>query len=232
MANQEMVIRRLASVGGVKKWGVFQRPEEDKPEVRLEYGTLAECEAYVTTYGALVSTDVSFKDNKLVNPTFGELFDFDESDANTAHAAGDGSDHANVALNDTHRASDGTDHANVVVNDAHVAGDGSDHADVAANSVITAKALQHDNVYQITFVGAAAAGSITPTSKTTGVTPAIGDKMLFVSGVVTATGVPVTMPDIGTDLAALLIDDTGAKINQLSASDLSANTYVAFMKTM
>lgn len=62
-----------------------------------------------------------------------------DSDA-TAHAASNGTSHANVVLNDTHRASAGADHADVVTNSAHVAGDGSDHADVAANTVLTAQA--------------------------------------------------------------------------------------------
>ena len=39
----------------------------------------------------------------------------------TTHKSGDGSDHANVALNDTHRASNGTNHANVVTNTTDVA---------------------------------------------------------------------------------------------------------------
>ena len=52
----------------------------------------------------------------------------------SAHATGDGSDHADVATNSAHVAGDGSDHANVATNDAHVAGDGSDHADVATNS--------------------------------------------------------------------------------------------------
>jgi len=54
-------------------------------------------------------------------------------DANIAHVAGDGSDHANVATNDSHVAGDGSDHANVALNDTHRASDGTDHANVVTN---------------------------------------------------------------------------------------------------
>lgn len=52
----------------------------------------------------------------------------------TAHAASDGTSHANVVLNDAHRAGDGSDHADVATNTTHSTGDGSDHADVALNN--------------------------------------------------------------------------------------------------
>ena len=48
--------------------------------------------------------------------------------ANTAHAAGDGSDHSDVALNTTHRTSDGTDHSDVVLNNAHRVATGNPHS--------------------------------------------------------------------------------------------------------
>lgn len=52
---------------------------------------------------------------------------------NTVHITADGTGHANVVLNDTHRASDGTNHANVVLNDTHRASAGTDHANVVTN---------------------------------------------------------------------------------------------------
>ncbi len=54
--------------------------------------------------------------------------------ANTAHAAGDGSDHADVATNTAHSGGDGSDHADVATNTTHSSGSGSDHADVATNT--------------------------------------------------------------------------------------------------
>jgi hypothetical protein len=57
-----------------------------------------------------------------------------DTDGASAHAASDGTSHANVVTNNAHVAGDGSDHANVATNDAHVAGDGSDHANVATNN--------------------------------------------------------------------------------------------------
>jgi hypothetical protein len=62
--------------------------------------------------------------------------DWDQIDIGgiTAHASGDGSDHADVATNTTHSGGDGSDHADVATNTTHSSGDGSDHADVATNT--------------------------------------------------------------------------------------------------
>jgi len=54
--------------------------------------------------------------------------------ANSAHSAGDGSDHADVATNSAHSSGSGSDHADVATNSAHSSGSGSDHAAVATNS--------------------------------------------------------------------------------------------------
>ncbi len=78
----------------------------------------------------------------------------------TTHAAGYGSDHANVALNDTHRGSNGTNHANVVTNDTHVAGDGSDHANVALNDTHRADNSQAHSDYLLN-TGDITTGAIT-----------------------------------------------------------------------
>ncbi len=85
-------------------------------------------------------------------------------------------------------------------------------------------------IYQVTFVGSNGAGNITPTVKTDGATPAANHQILSLQGYVTATGVPVAMPEIGTDFDAELTDDAGtAKVVQASDTDLSDNTYTALI---
>jgi len=94
------------------------------------------------------ATEVA-NDTTLPGANLGAALDTQKTtvDANAAHVAGDGSDHANVALNDTHRASDGTDHANVVLNDTHRASDGTDHANVVLNDTHRASdGTDHANV--------------------------------------------------------------------------------------
>ena len=82
--------------------------------------------------------------------------------------------------------------------------------------------------YQVYWTGNNGSLAITPTVATNGITPALGDKIVYCMGNVTATNNP-TMPVIGTDIAVLLVDSTGIKVDQLSASDLSGNTYYAMV---
>ena len=67
--------------------------------------------------------DVRETANIGLSPT---IDDFTNSQHTHANAAGGGAT--------THAAGNGSDHANVATNSTHVAGDGSDHADVASNT--------------------------------------------------------------------------------------------------
>ena len=75
---------------------------------------------------------------------------------------------------------------------------------------------------QIDWTGSNGAGYSTITVLTTGYTPAAGDMIVFCENDVDA--------EIGTDLTQALVDDGGTiKVQQLSASDWSAETFVALV---
>ena len=100
--------------------------------------------SYDNTASGLVATDAQAAIDELdgrldtAEPTIA---------ASAAHATGDGSDHANVALGDTHRTGNGADHANVALGDTHRTGDGSDHANVALGDTHrTGDGSDHANV--------------------------------------------------------------------------------------
>jgi hypothetical protein len=73
-------------------------------------------------------------------------------DANAAHVAGDGSDHADVASNSAHAAGDGSDHADVASNTTHRSSNGSDHSYVGNLQTLSGVAAGAENLG--TFSGA------------------------------------------------------------------------------
>jgi len=159
--------------------------------------------------------------------------------AASAHVADvTGADHSTLKASadaaDTHVADvTGADHSTLKASadaaDTHVADvTGADHSTLAAEVVAAAK---FDEFYQVTFVGAAAAGNIAPTLRSNGFTAEAGDKLVMITGYVTIGGAKIAMPTVGaTDFDDLLIDDTGViKLQQINAGDLSANTYEALV---
>jgi hypothetical protein len=86
-------------------------------------------------------------------------------------------------------------------------------------------------VGQIVFAGAdagAGAVNVSVTSITSGYVPAAGDKIMFIVGAVTATGVVAEFPVTGTDIALALVDAAGVKARWL-LGDTSLNGYTALM---
>lgn len=110
----------------------------------------------------------------------------------------------------------------------------------AHNDSIAENAALIAGLYPITFVGAnttSAAANVAIASKPTHVTPAEGDKIVFVTGEVTATGAAVAAPALvaaatSDGVVIGLVDDTTIKVRfgKDSGADLSANTYTAWVK--
>lgn len=106
----------------------------------------------------------------------------------------------------------------------NASGNLTDSGSAASTFAVASKAA--DRLYYATGVGLAGAGDITITSKTSGVTPAIGDKIVGAVGFVTATGVHLAVADqpaIGTAFSATL--GTAGVVSQLVGS-LNANSYI------
>lgn len=82
-------------------------------------------------------------------------------------------------------------------------------------------------IYQFTATGAAAAGNIAVTSLKSGITPAAGDIVLSVATYVTADKTQYHNRIVGaTDFGAVLINDSGVKLEQILNSNLSTLTVV------
>lgn len=96
------------------------------------------------------------------------------------------------------------------------------------------------DLYPITVVGGNTTSAAVFTaigSKPTNRTPAVGDEIVMIVGVVTATGVPVASPaivaaDTSDGVVKLLALDTTVKVKwgKSSGADLSANTYTCWVK--
>lgn len=70
---------------------------------------------------------------------------------NSAHVAGDGSDHADVASNSAHAAGDGSDHADVASNTTHRSSNGADHSYIGNLQTLSGVAAGAENLG--TFTG-------------------------------------------------------------------------------
>ena len=96
------------------------------------------------------------------------------------------------------------------------------------------------DLYPITVVGGNTISTAVFTAignKPTNRTPAVGDEIVMIVGVVTATGVPVASPaivaaDTSDGVVKLLALDTTVKVKwgRSSGADLSANTYTCWVK--
>lgn len=119
---------------------------------------------------------------------------------------------------------------------AEIAGAGRTAQTVKAN----ADKIALTDLYPITVVGGNTTSAAVFTAignKPTNRTPAVGDEIVMIVGVVTASGVPVASPAIVAadnldGVVKLLALDTTVKVKwgKDSGADLSANTYTCWVK--
>ena len=117
-----------------------------------------------------------------------------------------------------------------------IAGDAALAAAILGNT----EKIASTDLYPITVVGGNTTSAAVFTAignKPTNRTPAVGDEIVMIVGVVTASGVPVASPAIVAadnldGVVKLLALDTTVKVKwgKSSGADLSANTYTCWVK--